>query len=154
MRFDFWRKWRKFGVNPLLRAPKIKDSCSFLAVISTCRPYPEPEQRGPGVPAGQQPGSRWSGPSKQRDAAFCSAERFTFVGQRCRCNHVAVGLGCSIKAVSNLVSVLYLINNDCALDACVGQRSASSVLPDRVQRSAYQSSHRRLPLQPEPQPLR
>ena len=27
--FDFWRKWRKFGVNPLLRAPKIKDSCGF-----------------------------------------------------------------------------------------------------------------------------
>ena len=22
VRFDFWRKWRKFGVNPLLRAPK------------------------------------------------------------------------------------------------------------------------------------
>ena len=29
VRFDFWRKWRKFGVNPLLRAPKIKDSCGF-----------------------------------------------------------------------------------------------------------------------------
>ena len=29
MRFDFWRRWRKFGVNPLLRAPKIKDSCGF-----------------------------------------------------------------------------------------------------------------------------
>jgi hypothetical protein len=39
VRFDFWRKWRKFGVNPLLRAPKIKDSCGFWAVISTCRPF-------------------------------------------------------------------------------------------------------------------
>ena len=39
MRFDFWRKWRKFGVNPLLRALKIKDSCGFWAVISTCIPY-------------------------------------------------------------------------------------------------------------------
>ena len=29
VRFDFWRKWRKFGVNPLSRAPKIKDSCGF-----------------------------------------------------------------------------------------------------------------------------
>jgi hypothetical protein len=29
VRFDFWRKWRKFGVNPLLRTPKIKDSCGF-----------------------------------------------------------------------------------------------------------------------------
>ena len=29
VRFDFWHKWRKFGVNPLLRTPKIKDSCGF-----------------------------------------------------------------------------------------------------------------------------
>ena len=69
MRFDFWRKWRKFGVNPLLRAPKIKDSCGFLVVISTCRPcrpYHQQVLRVPGVPAGQRPGSQWSGPSQQR----------------------------------------------------------------------------------------
>ena len=69
VRFDFWRKWRKFGVNPLLRAPKIKDSCGFLAVISTyrpCRPYHQQVLRVPGVPAGQRPGSQWSGPSQQR----------------------------------------------------------------------------------------
>ena len=29
VRFDFWRKWHKFGINPLLAAPKIKDSCGF-----------------------------------------------------------------------------------------------------------------------------
>jgi len=69
VRFDFWRKWRKFGVNPLLAAPKIKDSCGFLAVISTCRPYRpcHRQRRGqPEVPAGQPRGSRWSGPSQRR----------------------------------------------------------------------------------------
>lgn len=70
VRFDFWRKWRKFGVNPLLRAPKIKDSCGFLAAISTCRPY-RPchrlQQRvQQGVPADQRPGFRWSAPSQRR----------------------------------------------------------------------------------------
>ena len=39
VRLIFWRKWRKFGVNPLLHAPKIKCSCGFGAVISTCRPF-------------------------------------------------------------------------------------------------------------------
>ena len=70
VRFDFWRKWRKFGVNPLLRAPKIKDSCGFLAAISTWRPY-RPchrlQQRvQQGVPADQRPGFRWSAPSQRR----------------------------------------------------------------------------------------
>ena len=66
MRFD---SWRRFGVNPLLRAPKIKDSCGFGAVISTCRPYRpcHRQRRGqPEVPAGQPRGSRWSGPSQRR----------------------------------------------------------------------------------------
>ena len=66
VRFDFWRKWRKFGVNPLLRAPKIKDSCGFLAAISTCRPYRPchrlQQRMQQGVPAGQRPGFRWSEP--------------------------------------------------------------------------------------------
>ena len=67
VRFDFWRKWRKFGVNPLLRAPKIKDSCGFWAVISTCRPcHRRQVRREPGVPAGQPRGSRWSAPSQRR----------------------------------------------------------------------------------------
>ncbi len=67
VRFDFWRKWHKFGVNPLLRAPKIKDSCGFQAVISTCRPcHRRQVQREPGVPAGRPRGSRWSAPSQQR----------------------------------------------------------------------------------------
>ena len=70
VRFDFWRMWRKFGVNPLLCAPKIKDSCGFWAVISTCRPYRpchRRQRRGQqGVPAGQRPGSRWSAPSQRR----------------------------------------------------------------------------------------
>ena len=70
MRFDFWRKWRKFGVNPLLRAPKIKDSCGFLAVISTCRPYRpchrQRQQEQPEVRAGRPQGSRWSEPSQRR----------------------------------------------------------------------------------------
>ena len=64
--FDFWRR---FGVNPLLAAPKIKCSCGFLAVISTCRPYRpcHRQRRGqPEVPAGQPRGSRWSGPSQRR----------------------------------------------------------------------------------------
>ena len=70
VRFDFWRKWRKFGVNPLSRAPKIKDSCGFWAAISTCRPY-RPchrlQQRvQQGVPAGQRPDFRWSAPSQRR----------------------------------------------------------------------------------------
>lgn len=69
VRFDFWRKWRKFGVNPLLRAPKIKDSCGFLAVISTCRPCRPCHHRlreQQGVRAGQRPGSQWSAPSQRR----------------------------------------------------------------------------------------
>ena len=70
VRFDFWRKWRKFGVNPLSRAPKIKCSCGFQAVISTCRPYRPCRRRQlreqPGVRAGQRPGSRWSAPSRRR----------------------------------------------------------------------------------------
>ena len=64
VRFDFWRK---FGVNPLLRAPKIKCSCGFQAVISTCRPcHRRQVRREPGVPAGQPRGSRWSAPSQRR----------------------------------------------------------------------------------------
>ena len=67
VRFDFWRKWRKFGVNPLLRAPKIKDSCGFLAVISTCRPcHRQRQQEQPGVRAGRPRGSQWSEPSQRR----------------------------------------------------------------------------------------
>ena len=67
VRLIFWRKWRKFGVNPLLRAPKIKDSCGFLAAISTCRPcHRRQVRREPGVPAGQPRGSRWSAPSQRR----------------------------------------------------------------------------------------
>jgi len=70
VRFDFWRKWRKFGVNPLLHAPKIKCSCGFQAVISTCRPYRPCRRRQlreqPGVRADQRPGSRWSAPSRRR----------------------------------------------------------------------------------------
>ena len=66
---SFGRKWRKFGVNPFSHAPRIKDSCGFLAVISTCRPcrpchHRLREQRG--VRAGQRPGSRWSAPSQRR----------------------------------------------------------------------------------------
>ena len=64
VRFDFWRK---FGVNPLSRAPKIKDSCGFQAVISTCRPcHRRQVRREPGVPAGRPQGSRWSAPSRRR----------------------------------------------------------------------------------------
>ena len=70
VRFDFWRKWRKFGVNPLLRAPKIKDSCGFWAVISTCRPYRpchrQRQQEQPEVRADRPRGSRWSEPSQRR----------------------------------------------------------------------------------------
>lgn len=67
VRSDFWRKWRKFGVNPFSHAPKIKCSCGFLAVISTCRPcHRRQVRREPGVPAGQQQGSRWSAPSQRR----------------------------------------------------------------------------------------
>ena len=65
VRFDFWRKWRKFGVNPLLRAPKIKDSCGFLAVISTCRPCRPCRRRARpvrGARACQQRAPQWSAP--------------------------------------------------------------------------------------------
>ena len=39
MRLNFWRKWRKFGVNPLLRIQKIKQFQGFAASLSTYRPY-------------------------------------------------------------------------------------------------------------------
>ena len=32
MRLNFWRKWRKFGVNPLLRIQKIKHFQGFAAI--------------------------------------------------------------------------------------------------------------------------
>ena len=35
MRLNFWRKWRKFGVNPLLRVQKIKQFQGFAASLST-----------------------------------------------------------------------------------------------------------------------
>ena len=67
VRLIFWRKWRKFGVNPFSHAPKIKCSCGFQAAISTCRPcHRRQVRREPGVPAGQPRGSRWSAPSQRR----------------------------------------------------------------------------------------
>ena len=45
MRSNFWRKWRKFGVNPLFRIQKIKQFQGFVVSLSTCRPYQvQPEQ--------------------------------------------------------------------------------------------------------------
>lgn len=38
MRLNFWRKWRKFGVNPLFRIQKIKQFQGFAVSLSTCRP--------------------------------------------------------------------------------------------------------------------
>ena len=38
MRLNFWRKWRKFGVNPLLHVQKIKQFQGFAVSLSTCRP--------------------------------------------------------------------------------------------------------------------
>ena len=63
------RFWCRFSGNPLLRAPKIKDSCGFWAVLSTCRPYRpchQRVQREPGAPADLRPDSRWSGPSQRQ----------------------------------------------------------------------------------------
>ena len=39
MRLNFWRKWRKFGVNPLLHAQKIKQFQGFAVSLSTYRPW-------------------------------------------------------------------------------------------------------------------
>ena len=39
MRLNFWRKWRKAGVNPLLRIQKIKQFQGFAVSLSTCRPF-------------------------------------------------------------------------------------------------------------------
>ena len=48
MRLNFWRKWRKFGVNPLLRVQKIKQFQGFAVSLSTCRPC-RPCRREPRV---------------------------------------------------------------------------------------------------------
>ena len=47
MRLNFWRKWRKFGVNSLLRIQKIKQFQGFAANLSTCRPCRRPGLRLP-----------------------------------------------------------------------------------------------------------
>ena len=67
VRFDFWRKWRKFGVNPLLPTQKIKRFQGFAASLSTCRPCRgQREQQVRGVRACQPPGTRWSVPLRRR----------------------------------------------------------------------------------------
>gem|GEM_PF-916239 len=65
MRLNFWRKWRKFGVNPLLRIQKIKQFQGFAASLSTCRPCrPCRRRERPvrGARACQRRAPRWSAP--------------------------------------------------------------------------------------------
>ena len=67
MRLNFWRKWRKFGVNPLLPTQKIKRFQGFAASLSTCRPCRDRrEQQVRGVRACRPPGTRWSVPLRRR----------------------------------------------------------------------------------------
>ena len=49
------------GVTVLLK-DSLNKICAYAAFgvqLSTCRPYPGPEQPEPGVPAGRPPGSQW-----------------------------------------------------------------------------------------------
>ena len=65
MRLNFWRKWRKFGVNPLLHTQKIKQFQGFAASLSTCRPCrPCRRRERPvrGARACRRRAPRWSAP--------------------------------------------------------------------------------------------
>ena len=58
--------WRMTGVSLMILSLKNRVYALFT-LLSTCRPCRRlREQREPGARAGLQPGSRWSGPSRQR----------------------------------------------------------------------------------------